>query len=240
MVQSQLKQDLPRGDELPFSDGLPVDNELHILVPNLLSFILGFLWSERLDWFFGINMGIYYATGVNPRVPIVPDAFLSFGVERLKASGLRNSYVVWEEKGVVPSFVLEVVSKTPGGEYDEKMVKYAQLGALYYLIYNPTFWQRDRREPFEVYRLIDGEYQRQLGEPFWMSEIGLGIGRGVGTHQGLQREWLYWYDEQGNRLESPEDIAIAERQQRELAQQEASRLQEMLERYRQQFGDLPQ
>ncbi|MBE9118817.1 Uma2 family endonuclease [Lusitaniella coriacea LEGE 07157] len=226
MVQSQLTQDLPSGDELPFSDGLPVDNELHILVPNLLSFILGFLWSERLDWFFGINMGIYYATGVNPRVPIVSDAFLSFGVERLKASGLRNSYVVWEEKGIVPSFVLEVVSKTPGGEYDEKMVKYAQLGALYYLIYNPTFWQRDRREPFEVYRLIEGEYQRQLGEPFWMPELGLGIGRGVGTHQGLQREWLYWYDEQGNRLESPED--------------RATRLQEILERYRQQFGDLPQ
>jgi len=226
MIQPQLTQNLPSSDELAFCDGLPVDNELHILVPNLLSFILGFLWSERLDWFFGINMRIYYATGVNPRVPIVPDAFLCLGVERLKAKGLRNSYVVWEEKGVVPLFVLEVVSNTPGGEYDEKMVKYAQLGPLYYLIYNPDFWQRDRREPFEIYRLTDGEYQRQLGEPFWMPEIGLGIGRGVGTHKGLQREWLYWYDQQGTRFESPED--------------RATRLQEMLERYRQQFGDLPQ
>ncbi|MEH2211736.1 MAG: hypothetical protein V7K84_14090 [Nostoc sp.] len=36
----------------------------------------------------------------------------------------------------------------------------------------------DRHQPFEVYRLVDGSYQLQIGEPFWMPEIGLGIGRG--------------------------------------------------------------
>ncbi|NEO34228.1 MAG: hypothetical protein F6K36_28265 [Symploca sp. SIO3C6] len=46
-------------------------------------------------------------------------------------------YVVWEEKDVVPIFVLEIVSQTPGGEYHEKMLSYAQLEVLYYLIYNP-------------------------------------------------------------------------------------------------------
>lgn len=145
---------LPKGKDLPFSDGKPVDNELHILVFNLLGFILGFLSSERLDWFFGINMGIYDSTGVNPRVPIVPDAFLSLGVERIKNNQLPNSYVVWEENNVVPIFALEVVSKTPGDEYDDKMIRYAQLGVLYYIIYNPNFWRRDGHEPFEVYRLV--------------------------------------------------------------------------------------
>ncbi|WP_013324187.1 Uma2 family endonuclease [Gloeothece verrucosa] len=217
MIQPHTQLNLPKGEDLPSSDGLPVDNELHILIPNLLASILGFIWAERLDWFLGINMGIFYATGVNPRVPIVPDAFLCLGVERVKDNKLRESYVVWEENNIAPLLVLEVVSKTSGDEYDKKMAKYAQLGALYYVIYNPDFWQRDKHEPFEVYRLDNGQYQRSLSEPFWMPEIGLGIGRGLGNYRGIQREWLYWYNQQGQRIVSPE---------------------ELLQRYQERFGEL--
>jgi Uma2 family endonuclease len=218
MVQSDPKLRLPTSDELPDSDGLPVDNELHTLVPNLLGLILGFIWGQRFDWFFGVNMGIYHTTGINPRVPIVPDGFLSLGVERIRGNQLRKSYVVWEENDIVPIFVLEIVSQTPGGEYDEKISIYAKLGVLYYVIYNPDFWRRDQQEPFEVYQLVNGSYQRQIGEPFWMPEIGLGIGRGIGSHRGLQREWLYWFDQRGNRILTPE---------------------ELLARYQEQFGELP-
>lgn len=218
MVQSDPKLGLPTSEELPDTDGLPVDNELHTLVPNLLGLILGFIWGQRFDWFFGVNMGIYHTTGINPRVPIVPDGFLSLDVERIRGNRLRRSYVVWEENGIVPMFVLEIVSHTPGGEYDEKISIYSQLGVLYYVIYNPDFWRRDQQEPFEVYQLVNGSYQRQIGEPFWMPEIGLGIGRGVGLHRGLQREWLYWFDQRGNRILTPE---------------------ELLARYQEQFGELP-
>ena len=226
MVQFDPKLGLPSSDELPDSDGLPVDNELQTLVPNFLSLILGFIWANRFDWFFGVNMGVYHTTGLNPRVPIVPDAFLSLGVERVRGNNLRKSYVTWEENGVVPRFVLEVVSQTPGGEYDDKMTIYARLGVLYYVIYNPDFWRRDRQEPFEVYRLIDGVYQRQIGEPFWMPEIGLGIGRGIGYHLGFQREWLYWFDQRGNRCPTPEE--------------QAAELRSMVERYRDRVGELPE
>lgn len=219
MVQFDPQLSLPTSDELPDSDGLPVDNELHNLVPNLLKFILGFIWANRYDWFFGVSMGIYHTTGLNPRVPIVPDAFLCLGIERVKGNQLRKSYVVWEENQIVPIFALEIVSQTPGGEYDEKMAIYARLGVLYYVIYNPNHWRRDQQEPFEVYRLIDGTYQRQIGEPFWMPEIGLGIGRSMGNHQGVQREWLYWYDERRNRVLTPE---------------------EQLARYQERFGELPE
>jgi hypothetical protein len=39
----------------------------------------------------------------------------------------------------------------------------------------------------------------------WLSEINLGIGRGEGTYQGINREWLYWYDEKGERYLTPEE-----------------------------------
>ncbi|MBV8882988.1 MAG: Uma2 family endonuclease [Chroococcidiopsidaceae cyanobacterium CP_BM_RX_35] len=205
MVQYNPLQHLPSAEELPDSDDLPVDNELHTLVPNLLRFILGWLWAARYDWFFGVNMGIYHLTSVSLRVPVVPDAFLCLGVERTKGNQLRKSYVLWEENNVVPLLTLEVVSQTPGGEYDEKMTIYARMGVLYYVIYNPEFWRRDGHEPFEVYRLVSGQYQRQIGEPFFFPEVGLGIGRSQGWHGGLQREWLFWYDQQGNRLLSPDE-----------------------------------
>lgn len=218
MVQFDPKLRLPTSDELPDSDGLPVDNELHTLVTNLLGLILGFIWGQRFDWFFGVNMGIYHTTGINPRVPIVPDGFLSLGIERIRGNQLRKSYVVWEEKDIIPILVLEIVSQTPGGEYDDKISIYAKLGVLYYVIYNPDFWRRDQQEPFEIYQLVNGSYQRQIGEPFWMPEIGLGIGREIGSHRGLQREWLYWFDQRGNRILTPE---------------------ELLARYQERFGELP-
>jgi len=219
-------QKLPSSAELPCSDDTPVDNEDQNFLPNFLLFLLNVIWENRHDWYFGVDMGIYHTTGVNPRVPIVPDGFLSLGVERRKGGKSRRSYVVWEENEIVPIFVLEIVSWTPGGEYDEKANIYAKLGVLYYLIYNPEFWQRDRHQPFEVYKLVNGVYQLQIGEPYWMSEVGLGIGRHQTTIGSVQQEVLSWYDQQGKRY-----LTSAET---------AQQAQQQLERYRQLFGDLPE
>ena len=40
-----------------------------------------------------------------------------------------------------------------------------------------------------------------------MSRVGLGLGRERGTYLGREREWLYWYDENGQRLSTPEEKA---------------------------------
>ncbi|MBW4617756.1 MAG: Uma2 family endonuclease [Cyanosarcina radialis HA8281-LM2] len=112
---------LPSTEELPCSDDTPVDNEDQNFIPNRLLFLLEFIWADRNDWFFGVDMGIYHTTGVSHLVPIVPDGFLSLGVERRKQGKSRLSYAIWEENKIVPILVLEVVSKTPGDEYEEKV-----------------------------------------------------------------------------------------------------------------------
>ncbi|BAY25015.1 hypothetical protein NIES2100_48140 [Calothrix sp. NIES-2100] len=43
------------------SDDTPVDNELQNLIPNLLAAILALAWNDRTDWYFGVDLGIYYA-----------------------------------------------------------------------------------------------------------------------------------------------------------------------------------
>jgi len=70
---------------------------------------------------------------------------------------------------------------------------------MYYVIYNPEFWRRDRHDPFEVYKLTEGAYCLQSTEPCWMPEVGLGLGRYQGEVGGLKQEILTWFDEEGNR-----------------------------------------
>jgi Uma2 family endonuclease len=196
---------LPSAEDLPDSDDTPVDNELQDLIPGLLKAILAWVWANRMDWFFGVDMGVYY----DPDKPaIVPDGFLSLGVERIFDEDLRLSYVLWEEN-VVPILVLEVVSHKRRGEYSSKRKLYAELEVLYYVVYNP---RRRKKAPLEVYRLVNGEYVLLRGNPVWLPEVGLGIGTERGTYQGITREWLYWYDEQGVRFLTPEERAAAAEQ----------------------------
>jgi Uma2 family endonuclease len=215
MLEDEALLLLPTEDDLPDSDGKPVDNELQILAPGLLRAILALAWAERSNWFFGINLGIYYDDN---KPAIGPDGFLSLGVPRIRPSNeLRMSYVVREET-VMPQWVLEVVSKEPGGEYDEKLKIYAAMSVLYYTIYNPKYFERDQHEVFEVYQLKRGGYVRQSGNPVWMPEIGLGIGHEVRYQEGVDRDWLYWYDEAGQRYPAPEDALKQERILREQEQ----------------------
>lgn len=116
------------------------------------------------------------------------------------------------------------MSWTPGGEYEEKLDIYAKLGVLYYIIYNPEYWQRDRDQPFEVYKLVDEVYQLQIGEPYWMPEISIGIGRHQTIVGGIQREVLTWYDQQRNPYLTAEEQAEQERQR---AERLAARLREL-------------
>lgn len=222
---SSVNQPLPSSAELPSSDDSPVDNEDQNLLPNLLLLLLTHLWAERMDWYFGVDMAIYHTTGLNPRVPVVPDAFLSLGVERKKGGKSRRSYVTWEEQDIPPIWVLEMVSHQPGDEYTEKLALYARLGVLYYVVYNPEFWQRDRHQPLEVYKLDAGTYRLQIGEPYWMPEVGLGIGRYQAEVGGLPQEILTWYDAQGNRHLSAEE---QERQRAEQERQARQRLEAYL------------
>ncbi|WP_107669236.1 Uma2 family endonuclease [Cyanothece sp. BG0011] len=191
---------LPSAEELPDSDDTPVDNELQDLIPHVLKDSLALIWEERMDWYFGVDMGIYYDPE-NPTDVIVPHGFLSVGVPRIIDSDLRLSHVLWDEL-VIPTMVLEVVSQTRRGEYTQKKEDYAKIGILYYVIYNPL---RKRKPRLEVYQLNNGEYELLPGEPVWLSEINLGIGREIGVYQGVKREWLYWYDQQGKRYLTPQE-----------------------------------
>jgi Uma2 family endonuclease len=233
---------LPTAAELPDSDETPVDNELQNETPNLLLEILRWIWSDRSDWFWGIDMAVYYEPDLahpeNSKF-IVPDGFLALGVEQRRPDeGGRLSYTMWQEK--VPILVLEVVSKNYNSEYDDKLTKYESLGILYYAICNPLSSKgvrKKRRQFMDVYKLVNGKYELlpletlpEGGRMVWLDEIGLGIGYEQGMRGDWQRDWLYWYDRSG--VKYPTDNERAEQEKLAKERAEAIALQECLDKER--------
>ncbi len=263
-VSSEYRN-LPTAEDLPDSDETPVDNELQNDIPNMLLNLLRDIWADRSDWFWGVDMGIYYEPNIEEPAKskvIVPDGFLALGVPRDRGEGGRLSYVLWQEQ-VLPILVLEVVSQKYNGEYDTKFKKYEALGILYYVIYNFISGRRGlykSHQSLEVYKLVDGKYELVPsvallpdGKMIWLPEVGLGIGCELGNLGSWRREWMYWYDRSGvkfptaqERVIRAEAIAQQERiianQEKIISQQERlakEQLEEILKKYRDRFGEIP-
>jgi hypothetical protein len=108
-----------------------------------------------------------------------------------------------------------------GKERTRKRAIYESTGILYYLIYAPLAQPPKR---FQIYKLVAGEYilQTAAGLPaYWMPELGLGIGAERRLVDGIEREWLFWYDEAGLRYPTPSDRADLETQRAALEAQRA-------------------
>jgi Uma2 family endonuclease len=249
---------LPTAEDLPDSDETPVDNELQNDIPNILLNLLIGIWRDSQDWFWGVDMCIYYEP--NTEEPeksksIVPDGFLALGVNPRPNQGGRLSYVLWQER-ILPILALEVISKKYNGEYDLKLQKYQDLKILYYVIYNPLSGRKGlykNHQSLEVYKLINGKYElmplvsllQEGGQVVWMPEIELGIGCERGARGDWEREWVYWYDRNCVRYPTAEERAVQaelEKQQANaIAHQERLEKQQanaLLKKYRDRFGDI--
>jgi Putative restriction endonuclease len=183
------------------------------------------IWRDRKNWLFGIDMGFYYDPS-NPQTAISPDGMLSLGVADAPTENLRSSFVLWQEK-VIPLFVLETVSKTAGGEKTKKFEIYQSVGILYHLVYSPLL---KKKAKFQLYKLIEGKYVLQSSghQPYYMPEIGLAIGAEKQNYGGIEREWLYWYNEQGKRYPTSLERAESEMRIRVVAEKKVSALLEQM------------
>ncbi|MDF5727010.1 MAG: hypothetical protein PUP92_02990, partial [Rhizonema sp. PD38] len=69
-----------------------------------------------------------------------------------------------------------------------------------------------------------------IGEPYWMPEVELGIGRYQGVIGGISQQFLSWYDKSGNRYLTSDEQAQLERtraeQERTRAEQERTRAEQ--------------
>jgi len=183
-------------DNIVTEDDTPVDNMFSEKQQRLLTEPLYSSWNAGRPFIATANVGLFYTVR---QPPLVPDALLSLDVE-VSGDWLakeNRSYFIWEF-GKAPEVVVEVVSNTEGGETTDKMRKYAQIGILYYAIYDPAL--AVQAEPLRVFVLRDKSYE--LCSPQWLPVVGLGLKLWQGRFENCETEWLRWCDRQGQVIPS--------------------------------------
>ena len=144
------------------------------------------------------------------QTPIAPDVLLSLDVPApLDPSRKEHrSYFLWI-MGKPPDVVFEFVSDRRGGEEGHKKARYAQIGVLYYVIFDPERWLRG--DVLRSYELrADGDYHAL--QKHWFPAVGLGVTLWQGVYETWDKEWLRWCDAKGRLILTGQERAARERQ----------------------------
>lgn len=216
-------------------DNAPVDSFFAAREQRLLVGSLQASWKPDAPFIACENVGIFYGLYLPP---IVPDVFISLGISPPQGAQMhekrRRSYFVWEY-GKPPDVVVEILSPSYGGEFDEKMKIYAQIGVSYYVVHDPAGFHSE--EKVNCYELRGKGYVKLSSGK--LEGIGLEARLWSGKFEGSEAEWLRWYDAQERLLLTGEELAEAERaraeQERARAEQERSRADRLAAALRQ-FG----
>jgi Uma2 family endonuclease len=142
----------PKPIEYPDSDGQPMaENTLQFQWIVTIEGGLDAVFANDANVFVAGDL-LWYRVQGKPTIRQAPDALVVFG----RPKGRRGSYRQWDEGGIAPQVVFEVLS--PGNRVNElnrKFQFYERYGVEEYYIYDP-----DRVELFGWQR--DGELLREI------------------------------------------------------------------------------
>ncbi|NCJ07655.1 hypothetical protein GS597_14280 [Synechococcales cyanobacterium C] len=215
--------------EDPEEPGLP--DEFHLLQPELLRSTFRPPTYTADTIFTASDLNLYYDSR-HPQWYKRPDWFGVLGIPRLyEGTDLRLSYVTWQE-GASPFVVAELLS--PGTEKEDlgrslreanqppnKWTVYEQILRIpYYFVFNRY------TDELQVFGLMMNEYQPLQPDEMgvWLKEAELGLGLWQGRYQGVERQWLRWYDRDRQWLLTPTELeAQRAEQEKQRAEQEKQR-----------------
>lgn len=216
----------PTEDELPSSDGMPMETERHVLQMTLLLETLRLHWADRQDFYVGGNMFVYFSPDQSRRYDFRgPDVFVALDVPRRE----RKSWVVWqEEKG--PDLVIELISESTAerDKTSKKAIYQNKLRVPEYIWFDPfsAEWAGFTLSGRVYQPMIPDDQDRLVSEA-----LGLALVRWDGPYEGIDARWLRWATLDGQVLPTPQERAEQETQR-------ANQLEQLLARYRERFGEL--
>jgi hypothetical protein len=140
----------------------------------------------------------------------------------------NRSYFFWEY-GKPPEAVLEVVSNQEGEEDGRKLGLYAQLGILYYIIWDP--FHQLSQDRLRIFVLRDKTYVPL--ENGWLPIVGLGLTVWTGKFEDTKEDWLRWCDQQGQVIPTGAERADQERQRADQERQRADQERQRADQERQ-------
>ena len=224
----------------PTSDGEPVAETYdHLYAILIILEVLRQYLKGRQATVLG-NQFLYYLEG-EPEKRTAPDIMVIFDV----APGGRDSYKIWEE-GSTPKVVFEITSPSTKNE-DKKRKKdlYQEMGIEEYWLFDPKGqWIKSQ---LLGYRLKNGVYEEIKDNRSEPLKLELKVeGKLIGFYREDTGEKLLIPDELAENLKLRTEELQVETKAREEAEKEvleerqrALELEELLARYRDRFGDLP-
>jgi Uma2 family endonuclease len=133
-MATAIQKNVQPAIEYPDDNGEPMaENTLQFTWIVVIKEGLEALFRHAPDVFVAGDL-LWYPVEGNPKIRFAPDAMVAFG----RPKGRRGSYKQWEEAGVAPHVVFEVLS--PGnrpGEMTAKFEFYQTHGVEEYYIYDP-------------------------------------------------------------------------------------------------------
>jgi Uma2 family endonuclease len=220
-------QTLPAQIVYPDSDGEP-------MAENTRQFRWIVTVKEGLDYLFRQDPNVFVAGDLlwypvqgDPKTRVAPDALVVFG----RPKGDRGSYKQWEEAGIAPQVVFEILS--PGNTFKEMSNKL-------------HFYQRYGVEEYYIYAPDEGTlegYIRQGSQLSVISELQGWVSPRLGIRFGLNGIDLELRDPEGRLFVSyAEALTQAEqaRQQAEQARQQVEQERQQAEQERQRSAALAQ
>jgi len=198
---------------LPETDGEPLESPWHFAQIALLIDLVYCWLKGRDDFFAGGNTFIYYSWSESKKQDYKgPDFFFVKGVEGKRP---RKYWAIWDEGGKYPNLIVELLSPTTAN-VDKTTKK-----SLYEQTFRTPeyFWYDPDSQELTGWRLKEGTYQSITTNDqgwIWSEQLGLWIGKWMGTHLGLEATWLRFYDKNGQLV-----LLEAERSQAELNQLKA-------------------
>jgi Uma2 family endonuclease len=194
LTAQQLDALMPDASQLE-SDELEMESSLHYTQLLILVSCLEWLWRDREDFFIGANLTIYYSRQqLRTREFRGPDFFLVQPTEKRP----RKSWVVWEEEGKYPNFLIELLSPSTASvdRTDKKELYQNRFRTPEYFWFSPDTFE------FQGFRLIGDQYEEispNVNNWRWSEQLGLYLG----VEQGVLRYWT----EDGNLVLTPAEAA---------------------------------
>jgi Uma2 family endonuclease len=180
------------------------------------------------------NQFLYYAQGF-PKLRVAPDVMVIFDVE----PGGRDNYKIWEE-GQVPVVIFEMTSGgTQSQDTGFKKTLYEQLEVQEYWLFDPKGeWIEER---LQGYRLRGESYELITDSRSEPLQLRLAVeGELIGFYREDTGEKLLIPDELVEALQAEVQARQQAEDRAEQAEARAKQMEDLLARYRERFGELPE
>ncbi|MBC6417694.1 MAG: Uma2 family endonuclease [Prochloron sp. SP5CPC1] len=208
------------------------DNDSQPMANNTIQFRWILVIQQNLDWLLAENANAFVAGDLfwypiegNNTIVNAPDVMVVLG----RPKGDRLSYKQWEEDGIAPQVVFEILSPSnTGKEMAQKLLFYDRQVVREYYIYDP---HRN-----ELQGWLRGEYGLDSIESMvdWISPL-------LGIRFSLSKEELQIYRPDHKQflsyIEISQQLKSAE-QQLEQERKQTKTMEDLLNQYRDRFGEL--